>query len=166
MSQSEHVYTPPREHSAKVIPAAVASYLDGENLLTKTQALRLSTVDAEGWPHASLLSAGDILVLPSGRIRFAIFPQSNMVANLERDGRVTMSLSLDGGMWELRMRARKLRQTDPAVPLVCFEGEVVRVREHVAPYADVTTGITFALHDPHSVSPRWQRQIAALRAAE
>ena len=29
MSQSEHVYTAPREHSPKVIPAAVAAYLDG-----------------------------------------------------------------------------------------------------------------------------------------
>jgi hypothetical protein len=165
MSEAEHVYTPPREHSAGGIPAAVASYLDGENLLTKMQALRLSTVDADGWPHAALLSAGDMLALSGGRIRFAIFPRSGMAANLARDGRITMSLSLDGGMWELRMRARRLQQATPEVPLACFEAQVVRVREHVAPYADVTTGITFVLHDPHLVLSRWQRQIAALRAA-
>jgi hypothetical protein len=33
----------------------VARYLDGTGLLA-TQALRLSTVDAAGWPHAALLS--------------------------------------------------------------------------------------------------------------
>jgi Pyridoxamine 5'-phosphate oxidase len=165
MSGAEHVYTRPREHSAGAIPAAVASYLDGEDLLAKTQALRLSTVDADGWPHAALLSAGDMLALPGGRIRFAVFPRSGIAANLERDGRITVSLSVDGGMCELRMRARKLQQVAPEVPLACFEAEVVRVREHVAPYADVTTGVTFVLHDPRTVLSRWQRQIAALRAA-
>jgi hypothetical protein len=35
---------------------------------------------------------------------------------------------------------------------------------HVAPYADVTSGISFALHEPSAVLDRWQRQIAALRA--
>lgn len=106
-----------------------------------------------------------MLALPNGRIRFAMFPQSRMAANLDRDGRITMSLSLDRGMCELRMRARRLQKVPPEVPLACFEAEVVRVREHVAPYADVTAGITFALHDLHAVLPRWQRQIAALRAA-
>jgi Pyridoxamine 5'-phosphate oxidase len=165
MSQAEHTYMPPHEHPPNVAPAAVASYLDGENLLAKMQALRLSTVDADGWPHAALLSAGDMLALPDGRIRFAIFPQSGMAANLTRDGRITMSLSLDGAMYELRMHARQLQQAAPEVPLACFEAEVERVRKHVAPYADVTTGVTFALHEPQVVLPRWQRQIAALRAA-
>jgi hypothetical protein len=63
MNQAGHIYTPPREHSAKAIPAALVNYLNGENLLAKTQALRLSTVDADGWPHAALLSAGDVLLL-------------------------------------------------------------------------------------------------------
>jgi hypothetical protein len=46
-----------------------------------------------------------------------------------------------------------------------FEAEVETTRTHVAPYAAVTSGITFALHEPQAVLPRWQRQIAALRAA-
>ena len=103
----------------------MVSYLDGEDLLAKTQALRLSTVDADGWPHAALLRAGDILVLPGGRIRFAIFPQSGMATNLAHDGRITMSLSLNGGMCELRMRARRLQQDTPEVPLACFEADVL-----------------------------------------
>ena len=32
-------------------------------------------------------------------------------------------------------------------------------------YAAVTSGITFALHEPDAVLPRWQRQVTALRAA-
>jgi hypothetical protein len=74
-------------------------------------------------------------------------------------------MSLDGGMCELRMRARTCGQGTPEVPLAVFEAEVERVRVHVAPYADVTSGISFALHEPSAVLARWQRQIAALRAA-
>jgi hypothetical protein len=164
MSTTEHAYTPPRLIPASDIPAAVLSFLNGEDLLSKTQALRLSTVDAEGWPHAALLSAGDVLAFPKGRLRLAIFPNSGTAANLVRDGRLTLSMSLDGGMCELRMRARTCGQGTQEVPLAFFEAEVEHVRMHVAPYADVTCGIGFALHDPSAVLGRWQRQIAALRA--
>jgi hypothetical protein len=105
MSEAEHAYTPSHVTAATGAPVEVTRYLDGTDLLAKMQALRLSTVDAAGWPHASLLSAGDMIVLPSGRIRFALFPQSAAAANLTRDARVTLTLSLDGGMCELRKRA-------------------------------------------------------------
>jgi hypothetical protein len=166
MTEAAHAYTPPSVADEKAVPAHVARYLDGTDLLAKTQALRLSTVDAAGWPHASLLSAGDMLAMPSGRIRFVIFPQSATAANLARDGRVTLTLSLDGGMCELRMRARRFAEFSSEVPLTCFEAELESARMHVAPYASVTGGITFKLHEPQAVLPRWQRQIAALRAAK
>jgi len=165
MDEVEHVYTPPQTMATSTVPAQVARYLDGTELLTKTQALRLSTVNQAGWPHAALLSAGDMLVVAPGRIRFVIFPQSETTANLARDGRLALTLSVDGGMCELLMRARRLAHTSPEVPLAFFEAEVEKVRLHAAPYASVTNGITFALRDPQAVLQRWQRQIAALRAA-
>jgi Pyridoxamine 5'-phosphate oxidase len=164
MHEAEHVYTPPRTMGTNTVPAQVARYLDGTELLTKTQALRLATVNEAGWPHAALLSAGDMLAVAPARIRFAIFPQSETTANLARDGRLALTLSVDGGMCELLMRARRLAPV-PEVPLAVFEAEVDKVRLHAAPYATVTGGITFALHDPQAVLRRWQRQIAALRAA-
>jgi hypothetical protein len=165
MTEAEHAYKPLPHIASTSLPAAVARYLDGTDLLEKTQALRLSTVDAAGWPHAALLSAGDMVALPSERIRFALFPQSATTANLARDGRLTLTLSLDGGMCEVRLRARRLAHSSPEVPLAFFEAEVEAVRNHVAPYAAVTHGITFALHEPQAVLPRWKRQIAALREA-
>ena len=164
MTQEQHTYTPPDTTAGDHVPAAVAGYLDGEDLLAKTQAVRLSTVDADGWPRAALLSAGETLMLAGGRFRFAIFAESGTATNLDRDARITLTLSLDGGMCELRMRARRLRSS-AEVPLALFEAHVEQVREHSAPYADVTTGVTFTLHDPEAVLARWQRQIAALREA-
>jgi hypothetical protein len=68
-------------------------------------------------------------------------------------------------MCELRLRVRRLADPSSEVPLAFFEAELEAARMHVAPYAAVTSGITFALHEPQAVLPRWQRQIAALRAA-
>ena len=163
MKEAAHTYVPPRIEATS--PPPVAHYLDGTNLLQKTQALRLSTIDPDGWPHAALLSAGDMLILPSGRLRFVIFPKSTTTANLMRDGRLTVSLALDEGIWDMRLKARRLAHTSPDVPLAFFEAELESARLHRAPYAAVTSGIIFALHEPDAVLPRWQRQIAALRAA-
>jgi len=165
MSNAAHAYSAPETSGSTELPAQVARYLDGNDLLAKTQALRVSTVDAEGWPHASLLSAGDMLALPSGRIRFLIFPQSATTANLVRDGRATVTLSLDGGMCELRMKCRRLANASSDIPLAFFEGELIKVRVHKAPYAVVSGGVTFALHEPQSVLPRWEKQIAAMKKA-
>ena len=165
MSDTAHTYIRPDTASTTALPAQVARYLDGANLLAKTQALRISTVDAEGWPHAALLSAGDMLAMPSGRIRFIVFDQSTTTSNLMRDDRVTITLSLDGGMCELRMRCRRLSHSSPDAPLAFFEAELVEVRIHKAPYATVSGGVTFVLHEPQAVLQRWQKQIDAMRQA-
>ncbi len=135
MSDAVHSYTQPDIASTTVLPSQVAQYLDGTNLLAKTQALRLSTVDPQGWPHASLLSAGDMLAMPSGRMRFTVFAQSTTTANLKRDGRVTMTLSLDGGMCELRMKCRRLAHSSSDAPLAFSKrswSRCVRIR-HLMP---------------------------------
>ncbi len=163
MKEAEHIYK--GAATSREIPAGMVRYLDGTDLLKKTQALRLSTVDSDGWPHAALLSAGDMVIMPSGHIRFALFPKSTVTSNLDRARRLTIAFSLDGGICELRLRSRRLANTVPDVPLAFFEGEVETVRQHVAPYGNVTGGVEFSLHEPQSVLPRWQRQIAALRGA-
>ena len=165
MTDAAHVYTPPAVASTTALPGQVQDYLNGKDLAAKTEALRISTVNEDGWPHASLLSAGDMLALPPDRIRFVTFPQSSMTANLLRDGRVTVTLVLDGGMCELRMRCRRLGHAPPDVPLAFFEATLVEVRRHQAPYASVNGGVTFALHEPDAVLPRWQKQIEAMGQA-
>jgi hypothetical protein len=165
MNDAEHTYTPPQSAGAKKLPDQMVRYLDGTDLLRKTQALRISTVDAAGWPHAALLSAGDMLVVSPQRLRFAVFAESVTAANVARDSRVTLTLSLDRGMCEVRMHAKRLSKTSNDAALAFFEGTVEDVRMHVAPYADVTTGITFQLHEPYAVRGRWERQMTALKNA-
>jgi len=163
MNDGEHTDTPPRSTAARTLPEPMAHYLDGTDLLRKTQALRVSTVDADGWPHDALLSAGDAVVVSPRSLRFALFPQSATAANVTRDSRVTITLACDRGMCEVRLRARRLEPSE--MPLAMFEATVEDARMHVAPYADVSSGVTFRLHDPETVLARWERQIAALRSA-
>jgi hypothetical protein len=161
-----HAYTPANEARTMELPPAVSRFLDGADLLAKTQALRLATVDETGWPRAALLSAGDMLALPGGIIRFVIFTESSTAKNLLRDGRLTIALALDGGMSEIRTHARPLAEASIETNLTAFEAKVEAVRFHKAPYAEVTSGVTFGLHDPEAALGRWRSQIETLRAAK
>ena len=84
-----------------------------------------------------------------------------------RDNRFTFSMAIDGGMYSIRLRARKCEQGTQEMPLAFFEAEVERIRVHTTPSADVVSGITFTLRESSAVAviDRWQRQIAALQAA-
>jgi hypothetical protein len=164
MSEANPLYLPPTEISRIDIPHEISAYLNGEDLATKNVALQLSTVDVNGWPHAALLSAGEILVLPDGRIRLIIFPSSGTATNIGRDSRSTLTVPLDRGICEIRMQMRKLGESKAAgVALAIFEGQVQRIHKHLSPYADVESGLTFSLHEPEAVLARWYRQIAVLR---
>lgn len=160
-----HHYAPPQAQTTGGFPPEVVAYLDGADLLAKTQALRISTVDAQGWPHASLLSAGDMVATPTGQLRFAVFAQSTTTANILRDHRVTVTFSHSGGMCELRLICRRLSYSAAFPALALFEGALVAARFHKSPYADVHTGVTFEVHDKESVLARWEQQIEALRTA-
>ena len=164
MSEANPLYPPPAEISPVDIPHEISLYLNGEDLASKSIALQLSTVDSDGWPHTALLSAGEILVLPDGRIRLVIFPNSGTAAHIARDGRATLTMPLDRGICEIRMHMRKLGESTAAgVALVIFEGQIQRIHKHLSGYANVESGLTFSLHEPKAVLDRWHRQISALR---
>jgi hypothetical protein len=157
-------YTPALVISPAEISAGVESFFNGEDLLAKMQAIPLSTVDADGWSRVSLLSVGEIVFRPGEGFRFCVFQQSHTAANLMRDGRATLSTALDGGIWELRLRATACDRDVAEGSLAFFKAKIDSARLHAAPYAEVTSGVTFSLHEPSAVLPRWQKQIATARA--
>jgi hypothetical protein len=164
MNEVDHNYEPALVISPAEISAGVESFFNGEGLLLKTQAVALSTVDTDGWSRVSLLSVGEILFRPDEGFRFCVFQQSRTAANLARDGRVTISMALDGGMLELRLRATACDRKAAEPSLAFFKAKIDGARLHAAPYADVTSGLTFSLREPSKVLPRWQKQITTLRA--
>jgi hypothetical protein len=164
MSSGNHRYKPALVISPADISTGVESFFNGEDLLSKMQAIPLSTVDADGWSRVSLLSVGEIVFRPNEGFRFCVFQQSHTAANLVRDGRATLSMALDGGIWEVRLRTAACDRDVAQGSLAFFKAKIDSARLHAAPYAEVTSGVIFSLHEPSAVLPRWQTQIAAARA--
>jgi hypothetical protein len=80
--------------------------------------------------------------------------------NLAHDGRLTLTLPLDHGLCEMRLRATAKKQEGRHR---CFTAVVEDVRQHRSQYANVVSAVTFRLHDPTAVLARWSRQIEMLR---
>jgi hypothetical protein len=156
MSDSDQIYQHPKPIATSFMPEEIFDFLNGNDLDRKlSEAVRISTVSEDGWPHAAMLSAGEMLALDASEIAMVLYDGSNTSRNLARDGRLTLALPLDQGLCEMRLRATEWHR--------CFTALVEDVRQHRSHYADVVSGVTFRLHDPTAVLARWSRQIEMLR---
>jgi len=146
------------------LPSIIAGFLDGTDLRIRAgQAFRLSTVDAEGWPHGAQVSVGEVLAADPHTLHLCLWPGSGSTANLRRDGRATLSMALDGALWEIRLHAAAATPPVGAPELAYFRAAVESVQEHRAKYAEVTAGVSYRLHSPDEVLARWEAQLDALR---
>ncbi|MFT3863237.1 MAG: hypothetical protein QM729_03120 [Solirubrobacterales bacterium] len=147
-------------------PPAVLAWLDGTDLEEKVgTAVGIVTADADGWPRPAQLSAGEILLSSDGGVRLLLHGESGTAANLRRDGRMVMMLAADGANDELRFEVTEAAPLEDP-PRATFVGRLVSAREHRVPYAEVTDGVRYRLHDPDAVLDRWRRQIEALRGLD
>lgn len=146
-----------------MLPAALVATLGAPDP-EAGPAYPLTTVDADGWPHVALLSAGELLVRDPGTLRLALHAGSGTTASLRAGGRGTLLAVLGDAALTVRLQATALGDLDVAgLALAAFEARVVEVREHRAPYARLRTGITFELTDP-DVPERWRATRRALGA--
>jgi hypothetical protein len=159
VSDSDQIY--PRRIATAFIPDEILDFLNGKDLDRKlSQAILLSTVSKEGWHHGAMLSAGEMLALDASELAMLVYERSNTSRNLARNGRLTVTIPLDHGLCEMRLRATAKKQEGWCR---CFTAVVEDVRQHLSHYADVVSGVTFRLHDSTAVLPRWERQIEMLR---
>ena len=164
--------------STPTLPEQVARYLDGADLLGRAgQAFQLSTVDESGWPHSAHLSVGEVLATDAHHLNMCLWAHSGTCRNMVRDGRATLSLVLDGGVFDIQLRATPVAAPQPRSAatamtpsdhadepqLAFFRATVESTREHRAKYAEVTTGVSYRLHSPNEVLARWAAQISWLR---
>lgn len=151
--------------SHQFLPSGLLALLDGSLPVShRHQAIRLSSVGSNGWPYAAQLSVGEIIALSPQQLRFAIWPGSTTTANLTREGKMTLALVDDGAVIEIQALAQKRDETITDLQLTVFDAAVQQVVIHRAPYATVTSGVTFSLKDEAVAIARWQQQIAQLKA--
>lgn len=147
------------------LPDALVQRLDGRDLAGRHgESMRLSTVDADGWPHGAEISEGEVIAVDGASVRLCAWPGSGTAANLRRTGVATLAIAEGGALWEVRLRLRECPAPPGAPELAYFAATVESAREHRAKYAEVTSGPRYRLNDPSAVLPRWEAQVAALRA--
>ena len=122
----------------------------------------LGTADAQGWPHLAYLSAGEVLV-QDDRCSLALWPTSETSENLRRTGKAVLHVAASGAVWEARLTV--VPRPEDGKGLAVFDGEVVGLRRHAAPYAEVLGLVSFRLHDGPATIQRWTEKLATLRAA-
>ncbi|MFQ5426494.1 MAG: pyridoxamine 5'-phosphate oxidase family protein [Gaiellales bacterium] len=149
------------------LPARLQLLLDGHDPGSHvgTTFLLLTSTEAN-WPHAAMLSVGEVLCVTPRELRLALWPSSTTTRNLTSRSRATIVLVHEAAGYLIRCRATRgpdLELRSRPAGLASFALEVAEVFEDVVPYAELTNGITFELTDVHETVEDWCEQLEALR---
>lgn len=150
------------------IPLAIRPLLSGDDLAARQGLtfLLLSVTD-EGWPHLAMLSVGELIASGPRELRLALWRNSTAARNLARAGRASLALVHAGAGYSLRLSTRQGPDIEGPLSgrLASFGCTVEDALVDEAPYAELTSGVTYRLIDPADVLPRWQEAVAALSRA-
>lgn len=146
-------------------PPTIATLFDGSDLGGKAGVTaQLVTQTDEGWPHLAMLSVGEILILGDRGAALGLWPTSTTAANLSHRGKATLALVHERSAWLARMVVEREAQLPvDGDQRRCFITRLVTIREDVAPYAELVSGIRYRLKDPAEVFGRWRRSVEVLR---
>lgn len=152
------------------LPDVLLELLSGRDLPARMgQAILITTIDAQGWPHPALLSHGEVVAVDSRRLRLATYRTSGTSGNMRRDGKLTLCFIDDGMAYYVKTKVREQQDPMAGFPdLARFEATVEMVladqaREDLEPGAGVTGGITFRLARPDTqVLAEWQAVVDSL----
>lgn len=147
------------------LPTTLQSLWNGQELEHKQHlAMPLLTISEDGYPHQAMVSAGEVLVVDEQTLRIALWTGTNTTANLLRDGKALLTVVVDGVSYALRLQAEALPELpDAAYPRARFQARIQHIREDVAKYAELLTGVTYRLHEPEQVLERWRLTLEELR---
>jgi hypothetical protein len=145
----------------------LAQHYDDTEPGVEGTAAYIVTVGEDGWPHAAMVSIGEVVVRADGRCAIALWEGTRTTTNLLRTGQATLLTVLSERAVRATLRLSAVTEpapvAEPAVPLRCFVGSVEEAVAETAPYARLTNGIRFVLDEPATVLPRWQATRATLR---
>jgi hypothetical protein len=146
------------------LPRELLDAFDGRDLAAKVgPAHLLLTGDEDGTPRPCMLSAGEILAVDARRLRFALWPGTQTVANLEQGRPAIFCYVAPGTVLYVRGPVQPL----PGDDLRNFELTVESVESDGHAGMPVSTGISFTIErgSPADVVAAWERQLAPLRDA-
>ncbi|KOY13369.1 hypothetical protein [Paenibacillus xylanivorans] len=140
-------------------------WFNGENLEQKQhEAMQLLTVSEDGWPHQAMVSMGEVIAVTPNLMRLALWSGTQTSMNMSRTGKATLIAVYQQSLLSIRLDVTLLPALMEAVhPRDRFEAQVINIRVDHAPYAEITSGITFQLKDESGAITRWGETIEELR---
>lgn len=123
----------------------------------KDQAIPIVTTDEDGYPRLAMFCRSEIELVDSTRLFLALWPTSNTATNITREGKATFFWVASGGMYTIQIRCEEsaLLQLQDGTSLLAFDAFVVGARFDEVEYASIVTPLTFEVHNPDAVIPRW-----------
>ncbi|MDK8188495.1 pyridoxamine 5'-phosphate oxidase family protein [Paenibacillus sp. UMB7766-LJ446] len=140
-------------------------WFNGENLEKKQHdAMQLLTVSGGEWPHQAMISMGEVIAVTPSLLRLALWPGTQTSMNMSRTGKATLIAVHQQSLLSIRLDVTSLPALrEAAHPRDRFEAQVINIRVDHAPYAEITSGITFQLKDESGAITRWRETIEELR---
>lgn len=147
------------------LDAELMEWLSGTNLEHKQhEAMQLLTGSEEEWPHQAMISMGEVIALSPQQLRLALWQGTKTSMNMRETGKATLIAVHEQRLLHIRLEVNLLPEIKGAVhPRDRFEARVIQVRVDQAPYAEITSGITFQLKDAPGTITRWKETIEELR---
>ncbi|MBD8838135.1 pyridoxamine 5'-phosphate oxidase family protein [Paenibacillus sp. CFBP 13594] len=147
------------------LDAELMEWLSGTNLEHKQhEAMQLLTVSEDQWPHQAMISMGEVIAINPQQLRLALWPGTQTSMNMSNTGKATLITVQGHRLLHIRIEVERLPEIEGAVhPRDRFEAQVLQVRVDHAPYAEITSGITFQLKDELGAITRWKETIEELR---
>lgn len=137
-------------------------FFDGTDLSAKQSlAAYLVTLTPDRWPHAAMISAGELL-LGQQDARLALWADSRTTQNVAREGQALLLIVLDGAAYRARLALRDAA-VQPLAGLRVFVGTIAEIAVDHAPYAVLEDGLRFRLREPVGTLERWERVLHRLR---
>lgn len=140
-------------------------WMNGSRLETKQhEAMQLLTVTGGQWAHTAMISMGEVLAISPSCLRLALWQGTQTSINMMETGKATLIAIHGQRLLHIRLEVRLLPELAKAVhPRDRYEGNIQHIRIDEAPYAEITSGITFQLKDPASALGRWAATIEDLK---
>ncbi|HET6872631.1 MAG TPA: pyridoxamine 5'-phosphate oxidase family protein [Sporolactobacillaceae bacterium] len=138
--------------------------LNGKSLEDKQhEAMMLITVSEESWPHTAMISVGEIVAMDRSLLRLALWPNTETTRNITRTGKAMVVLFYKEKARYLTLSLHPLNPLPEAKHhLTRFEATLTHIKEDVAKYADITSGVQIELKDRSSVIQRWKETLQEL----
>ncbi|MBR2566613.1 MAG: pyridoxamine 5'-phosphate oxidase family protein [Paenibacillus sp.] len=147
------------------LDAELLEWFSGSDLENKQhEAMQLLTVTDGQWPHVAMISMGEVVALSPNGLRLALWRGTQTSMNMMETGKATLIAIYGQRLLHIRLEVQLLPELTNAVhPRDRYECKIRHIRIDQAPYAEITSGITFQLKDETATLIRWVDTIEELK---